>query len=356
MGRSSRLDQQASLAIPEFVDHWARELLGPNSVITKLRGGINNQVYACSKADHIFVIKGYPANSLSKHDRMKAEIDFLRLSQRLAPNYVPKLISQDAVRRAIVLEHIDGMPYKEGEKLTDSDVNSAISFIHALNQKNSTADDCEIQQAADGFMRINEHIDNVQDRIDVLQTNHLPKQCISFADEILDKLKLHWLIVKEKTEQSLVRGEVTDILEESSQCYSPSDFGFHNAIKTHAGVKFIDFEFAGCDDPAKTVSDFFLQPRIPIDIKYHQDLIDSFEKVMPRIDLERRVSILSGVLKIKWIAIILSILIPERFIFLLSNADLESQFNFLSSRMNLAHQYLLKDHFIGGKYYLNTGK
>jgi thiamine kinase-like enzyme len=347
MGRSSRLDQQASLAIPEFVDHWARELLGPNSVITKLRGGINNQVYVCSKAGHSFVIKGYPANSLSKHDRMRAEIDFLRLSQRLAPNYVPKLIAQDAVRRSIVLEHIHGMPYKEGEKLTNSDVSSAISFIHALNQKNSKADDCELQQAADGFMRITEHINNVQNRIDALQTNHLPKQCISLAIEILDKLKSQWLIVKEKTEQALVRGEITDFLEESCQCYSPSDFGFHNAIKTSAGVKFIDFEFAGQDDPAKTVSDFFLQPRIPINHKYINKLIDAFKNCISKNQLEKRTVILSSVLKMKWASIILSILNPKRFDGLLLTAEMDNDSDFVMNRLKLVNDYLLMENPFG---------
>lgn len=347
MGRSSDLDQQASIVIPEFVDHWARELLGPSSVITKLRGGINNQVYACSKAGHSFVIKGYPANSLSKHDRMRAEIDFLRLSQRLAPNYVPKLIAQDAVRRAIVLEQIDGTPYKEVEKLTDSDINSAISFIHALNQKILKADDCEIQQAADGFMRITEHIDNVQNRIDVLETNHLPKQCILFADEILDKLNSHWLKVKEKTEQTLVRGELTDILEERYQWYSPSDFGFHNAIKTPAGVKFIDFEFAGCDDPAKTVSDFFLQPRIPVSPQYITKMIVAFNDRINKNDLLKRTCILSGVLKIKWASIILAILNPKRFDGLLLTAETDNDSDFVMNRLKLANTYLLMENPFG---------
>jgi hypothetical protein len=347
MGRPSSLDQQASLVIPEFVDHWARELLGPNSVITKLRGGINNQVYASSNAGHSFVIKGYPANSLSKHDRMKAEIDFLRLSQRLAPNYVPKLIAQDAVRRSIVLEHIDGVPYNEGEKLTETDVNHAITFIHALNQKNSMAEDFELQQAADGFMRITEHIDDVQNRIDVLQTNHLPKQCISLAIEILDKLKSHWLIVKEKTEQTLVRGEITDILEESCQCISPSDFGFHNAIKTPTGVKFIDFEFAGRDDAAKTISDFFLQPRIPVSPQYISKLIDAFKDRINKNDLEKRTYILSGVLKIKWASIILVILNPMRFDGLLLTAEMDNDSDFVINRLKLANTYLLMENPFG---------
>jgi len=45
-------------------------------------------------------------------------------------------------------------------------------------------------------------------------------------------------------------------------CLSPSDFGFHNALVDPSGaLSFLDFEYAGRDDPAKPVSDFFCQPK-----------------------------------------------------------------------------------------------
>ena len=41
------------------------------------------------------------------------------------------------------------------------------------------------------------------------------------------------------------------------KCLSPSDFGFHNVIVEKDKIlRFIDFEYAGWDDPAKMVSDF----------------------------------------------------------------------------------------------------
>jgi hypothetical protein len=47
-------------------------------------------------------------------------------------------------------------------------------------------------------------------------------------------------------------------------CVSPSDFGFHNALADEAGaLTFLDFEYAGRDDPAKLVCDFFCQPELP---------------------------------------------------------------------------------------------
>src|SRR5207248_1561644 len=42
---------------------------------------------------------------------------------------------------------------------------------------------------------------------------------------------------------------------------SPSDFGFHNALRRPNGqLAFLDLEYFGWDDPAKTICDFLLHP------------------------------------------------------------------------------------------------
>lgn len=41
---------------------------------------------------------------------------------------------------------------------------------------------------------------------------------------------------------------------------SPSDFGLHNALRTEAGLVFVDFEYFGWDDPVKLVADVLWHP------------------------------------------------------------------------------------------------
>ncbi len=54
-------------------------------------------------------------------------------------------------------------------------------------------------------------------------------------------------------------------LPKAGRVPSPSDFGFHNALRRSGGqVVFLDFEYFGWDDPAKLVSDFLLHPRNPL--------------------------------------------------------------------------------------------
>jgi hypothetical protein len=50
-------------------------------------------------------------------------------------------------------------------------------------------------------------------------------------------------------------------LAEEMRTLSPSDFGFHNAIrKTDGTLCFIDFEYFGWDDPVKLTADFLHHP------------------------------------------------------------------------------------------------
>ena len=51
------------------------------------------------------------------------------------------------------------------------------------------------------------------------------------------------------------------VLTPALQTLSPSDFGFHNALKAADGrITFLDFEYFGWDDPVKLAADTILHP------------------------------------------------------------------------------------------------
>jgi hypothetical protein len=92
------------------------------------------------------------------------------------------------------------------------------------------------------------------------------------------------------------------------RCLSPSDFGFHNALMDDEGhLTFLDFEYAGLDDPAKLVSDFFCQPEVPVPLAYHAHFIDRMER---RLALDAaaiaRCRLLLNSYRVKWTCIILN--------------------------------------------------
>ena len=118
----------------------------------------------------------------------------------------------------------------------------------------------------------------------------------------------------ERCRQSCGTVDGTKNRDPSRCCLSPSDFGFHNALAGHDGkLTFLDFEYAGRDDPAKLASDFFCQPEVPVPLElssrhFVRRLGDGLEPRRSRAG--RAVEILLDAYRIKWTCIILNDFLP----------------------------------------------
>ena len=101
-------------------------------------------------------------------------------------------------------------------------------------------------------------------------------------------------------------------LPPEDRCLSPSDFGFHNALEESSGrLRFFDFEYAGWDDPAKTVCDFFCQPALPVPREHLPDFLDAVTEAVEDADsVRRRVRLLMPVYYLKWVTIMLNVFLP----------------------------------------------
>jgi hypothetical protein len=115
---------------------------------------------------------------------------------------------------------------------------------------------------------------------------------------------------EDRTTSLIDQGLVANSIAPEDRCVSPSDFGFHNAIRTAAGIRFIDFEFAGWDDPGKTLVDFIFQPRVQVLEKRSALLIALHPE--QRDEVRIRYAALKPILRIKWICIIIGVLRPGR--------------------------------------------
>ena len=251
------------------------------------------------------------------HDRMKAEVDFLNYAAVVVPRFVPKLIRSDFDRRCVVMEYVEGCQYPEGIAPQWCDVKAAVDFFRQLNSDHRLAKKHLSLAAAEGFLSLREHIANIQARQNGMYTDHLPINIRQKAGKLLATLNEQTDRIAGWTEALISSGTVTDALTAESRIVSPSDFGFHNAIRTPTGVKFFDFEFAGWDDPAKATADFILQPRVPTALGT-SPLLDSLSSEI-RDEIQSRYEVLGVILRLKWLAIILSILKPYRITQLVQN-------------------------------------
>lgn len=293
-----------------FAIYWASQLGANPLSLVRLQGGINNQVYRCGDGRQHWVIKAYEPVQPGQRDRMQAEVEFLRYSAQVAPRFTPALTDIDQERRCVVLEHLEGDAFLEGVSPSEEAVAEAVEFFRQLNSKPQLARGSINLDAAEGFLSLREHIINVRERLKCMTSDHLAPALRPQADVLLQHLDRELAHTEEQTCRLIDQGIIADSINADECCVSPSDFGFHNAIKTSNGIQFIDFEFAGWDDPAKAIVDFNLQPRVPIP-ESRFPLLESFP-TEKRLEVLRRCKHIAPILRIKWLCIILSVLNPSR--------------------------------------------
>ena len=295
---------------PEFATHWAKELGTSEKSLVQLQGGINNRVFCCGEGPNQWVIKGYLPLELNQRDRMQAEVDFLRYSAQVAPGYTPGLIHSDPELRCVVLEHLDGKPFPKGVTPPEEAINTAVEFFRRLNAEPVNARRAIHMDAAEGFLGLTEHLNNVDKRLESMECNHIPVEARQQAKRLLAILQSELERISELTVNQISSGEIVDAISLDSRCVSPSDFGFHNAIQTLTGVRFFDFEFAGWDDPAKAIIDFELQPKVPTGSP--SLLLTTIEESLIQ-STKARCDAIRPILRLKWACILLSFLNRARF-------------------------------------------
>jgi len=294
---------------PEFATEWCRSLgVNPNT-LESLQGGINNQVFICGVGDNSFILKGYAMDSVEKHDRFEAEVEFLTYANQVASEFVPRLLYTNDVSRSLVLQYLKGDRFQDGVHPSEADIGQALTFMLSLNADLELAKRKIHSNAAESFLRLTDHLRNIEQRIQKMSSEHLPQYLKSHVNTIISRLSRQLEDLQERTARLIASGYCEDMVEPDKLCVSPSDFGFHNAIHSAGKVKFFDFEFAGWDDPAKAVVDFDLQPRVPVEFKKHV-----LGKGLPNHyrGLKERCYALLPILRLKWACIILAPLDPIR--------------------------------------------
>jgi thiamine kinase-like enzyme len=283
---------------------------------SQLSGGANNRVYKLELANRDpIILKCYFQHPHDLRQRLNSEFSFLDYGWNSGLQCIPQPISFDTSVNAALYSYIPGRTI-QGSDLTDACYSQAVEFFHRLNQPFSKKPN--LLNASEACFTLQEHVQLVENRILRLSQN---EQLSLFINT---ELRPVWEEVKKK----VLNFSQTDEIE---RCISPSDFGFHNALLQKDGhLAFIDFEYAGWDDPAKTVCDFFCQPKIPVPFHLFLPLskrfVSCFEKGQ---EILQRIHLLLPLYQVKWSCIVLNKYLKAgemRRIFAQSEEQTEEQF------------------------------
>ena len=235
-----------------------------------LAGGANNRVCLVRAPERSLVLKSYFLHAADGWNRMRAEWEFVRFAWGAGLRALPEPVAEDSAHGLALYGYVDGRQLEPGE-VDAGAVAQASAFFSALNRHREAARN--LGNAAEACFSIAEHLRTIDRRLEELARIEAREPEDADARAFVRSALLPaWKEIRSGI-MAAAGSDVDAALDPALRCVSPSDFGFHNAIRTPEGVlKFIDFEYAGWDDPAKLIADFFSQVALPVS----PDLFDTF--------------------------------------------------------------------------------
>jgi hypothetical protein len=270
-------------------------------------GGANSEVWRLeTQGGSPLFVKRYPPAQPGEADRLVTECAALAFMERHGGLAVPRLVLPLPQLRVAVFGFVDGSrldPAQVGE----GEVLQAAGFLARLHQLRSAAGAAELPVAKEACFSIAAHEAVVRGRVARLRAAAPDAGLLQFLDrDFAPHLEgvCAWIGAAAAAGGADPRAE----LPAGARTLSPSDFGFHNALRrADATLVFIDFEYFGWDDPAKTVADFFLQPGVPVPERLRLVFWRALAGVYgPAADLQRRLPPVYALLSLKWCLIVLN--------------------------------------------------
>ena len=222
------------------------------SKMEEISGRGNSKVLFCETITKKKIsIKIYPNDN--KHNRIKSEYDGLSEIYKKNKNVIKPVWKN---RKA----NICAYQWIDGEKIINpnsSDIKLALKFASHLYKRKNEKYFKNFPKASSSCISGYEIEKQIQFRFNqLLEVNNidlkyfLNNSFLTTSKFLIKRAKL--MLNEEHYFEKLKKNDLT---------LSPSDFGFHNAIKQkNDNLIFLDFEYFGWDDPLKLISDFFFHP------------------------------------------------------------------------------------------------
>ncbi|MCY2986355.1 MAG: aminoglycoside phosphotransferase family protein [Planctomycetota bacterium] len=286
----------------------------PHLQIRRILGGANNAVFRVDLPDRVLLLKQFFSAASDDRDRYGAEIALVEFAWRHGIRAVPQLLACSREGRLALLEFLKGRPVAAAE-VDESLLQQAVRFCQQLQAVQADPAARSLPTAAEACFSVDQHLACLERRLARLRLipleSDLQREALHFVQS---ELEPRWRDIRSRV---LVGCQATGIrpeqaLEQRDRCLSPSDFGFHNALlEAHGNLRFFDFEYAGWDDPAKLVCDFFCQVEVPVPRRFLGSFANGIASGLPiPARLLNRIDLLLPVFQLKWCCIILNEFLP----------------------------------------------
>ena len=266
--------------------------------------GRNNRVWVIESLRGRRVLKQYRQSTADVRDRLSSEYRFLELLHVNGIERVPEPIAHDRDRNLALYSFLPGTPVG---KVTRDHIDQSVEFLGQVNRLRADPSARTLPPASDACFSIGDHLDNVRARVVLLLS---PGIKAGIHEQARALVEARFVPAFDRIETAIIAGfrysDLKKRLIEDDRVLSPSDFGFHNALESEGVLQFLDFEYAGWDDPVKLVCDFLCQPDLPLDLEFAQYFVQRMNVTLDSEEITERVELLLPLHRLKWCCIILN--------------------------------------------------
>jgi hypothetical protein len=289
-------------------DVLRRDLNKEASAFQKLKGGRNSRVFRvdCTDGDAV-AVKAYFRSGHDRRDRMDCEFRALQLLQKEGLRKVATPLVTDEARQVAVYEFMDGEQLRF-EEINAAEIDQAVDFLRSLKEIADSGAAADFPAASEACFSIDAILENLDGRFQGLERAATGEPTLAY---FLEREFIPFRKTAAEWCRDFCRSHGLDPSEEiptSARTLSPSDFGFHNTLRSADGrLVFLDFEYFGWDDPAKTIVDFLLHPGMQLPLALKRRFFAGIMSVFSHVStIEVRVRAVYPLFALKWCTILLN--------------------------------------------------
>ena len=238
--------------------HDIAQRLAPASVqaVVPIGGGANSRVFRVQTTAGSFALKSYLARPGDLRPRAAVEWQALTFLRDRGVTAVPQPIARDAEGRYLLMEWIDAKPLVHH---LPADIAAAASFLVTIFAFSADPAAADFPLASEACLSAGEIIRQIDQRLAALVPS--PPLAAFLVESIrpaFDEIRRKFATEPGASAELAVR----------HRRLIPADFGFHNAMRaSNGGLRFVDFDYFGWDDPVKLTADFILHPGMQLSLR-----------------------------------------------------------------------------------------
>ena len=309
-------DNQTIAAIEDLA---ARMLKRANIRAERMGRGANSRVFRLEDlADRRrYVVKFYFRHPADPRDRLETEFTGFSFLWTQGITSIPRPIAVNREESCAIYEFIEGEKISP-ENIAVEDIEYAVDFLARLKRLNTIARSYHLSSASEACFSIQAIVASIEERLSRLSKIKGKGQDYEQLESFLEgdfkpflEILTPW--ARGRCAEKRISFDSEIPLEERT--LSPSDFGFHNTIRARDGrIVFLDFEYFGWDDPAKTVVDFLLHPAMALSDSMKKAFVARMlNAFVENGQLAEKVKLVYPLFGLKWCTIFLNEFVPDDF-------------------------------------------